>query len=170
MAGMEGLGRLFDLSPDVVPVDISAGAKTGLLVSLKNCSGVSVVVFKGLEAGTDDPVLTFKESKTSSAGSKQSIANGVTKFYKKSAVTLAGTETWTKVTQAASATVTLTSEAANQGIYVIEFPASQLSDGFSYLSVDTGDAGSTAQLAGIMYILHDLSVQRTPANLAAALS
>lgn len=168
MAGMEALGRLIDLSVDFVPVDLSGGANTGKLVSLRNCSGVTVVLYKGLEAGTDDPVLTFKESKDSAGTGKQNFAHGIDHYYQKAAVSLVAATTWTKVTQAAAAAVTLTSQAANQGIYAFEVLASQLTDGFTHLSVDVADAGATAQLGGILYILHDLEIQRTPANLLAA--
>lgn len=165
---MKGLGRLFDLAPGVIPVDLSGGAVTGKRISLRDARSVAFVVFKGLEAGTDDPVLTFQQHTANTGGTSANLAV-VTEYYKKSAVSVAGTETWTKVTQAASQTVTLTSEAANQGIYVVQISADSLSDGYQYVSVNSADAGSTAQLGGILAVLFDLEVQRAPENLQASL-
>lgn len=164
---MYKLGYTFDLSPAIVPVDLSGGAQTGKRVNLRNAQSVNVVVFKGLESGTDDPVLTLQQHKVSSSGTPANLL--VDHYWKKSAVSLAGTETWTKVTQAASQTVTLTSEAANQGIYVIEINTKDLTDGYDYVSVNTADAGSTAQLGCVFYVLADLTVRRDPANLRAGL-
>lgn len=165
---MEALGRLFDLSVGIVPVDLSGGAATGKRISLRDARGAALVVFKGLEAGTDDPVLTFQQHKVNTGGTPANLAT-ITKVYQKAAVTLAGTETWAKVTQAASQTVTLTSQAANQGIYVVQIHADDLTAGYNFVSVNTADAGSTAQLGGALWILYDLEIQRKPENLAAAL-
>ena len=168
---MYGLGRTFDLSAGVVVFDSNSGAGTGKRVSLKNASQVEVLILKGAGSGTDDPVLTLKEHTASSGGSSQNLATGVTEYFKKSAASLAGTETWTRVTQSISATVTLTGEAQRQGIYVVNINATQLSDGYGYVSVDVADTGAAgAQLLGIYYHLGDLDVQRKPANLAASLS
>lgn len=165
---MEALGRLFDLQGAVVPVDLSGGAVTGKRISLRDARGVAFVVFKGLEAGTDDPVLTFQQHKVNTGGTPLNLAV-VTKYYSKAAVTYAGTEAWTKTTQAASQTVTLTSQAPNQGIYVVQISADSLADGYKYVSVNTADAGSTAQLGGILAVLYDLEIQRAPENLQATL-
>lgn len=165
---MEGLGRLFDLEGCIIPVDLSGGATTGKRISLRDATGVAIVLFKGLEAGTDDPVLTFQQHKVNTGGTPANLAT-IDHYYQKSAVTYAGTEAWVKKTQAASQTVTLTSEAANQGIYVVQVNATSLSDGYHFVSVNIADAGSTAQLGGVFAILYDLNVQRAPASLVADL-
>ena len=166
---MEALGREFDLSVGLAVYDTNAGAGTGKRVALKRAGGLTVVLFKAAGVGTDVPVLTLKEHNASSGGTSQNLAR-ITKFYKKSAATLAGTETWSVTTQAASATLTLTGEATNQGIYVIELDSTWLSDGFGYVSVDVADTGAAgAQWAGVLYILRDLEVQRDPTALPAAL-
>lgn len=165
---MYKLGATFDLGPAIVPVDLSGGAQTGKRVMARNCRNVNIVVFKGLEAGTDDPVLTLNQWQASSGGSAAAL--NVDHYWAKAAVSLVGTTTWSKVTMASGRTVTLTSQAANQGIYVIEIDVQKdLTDGYDYVSVDTADAGSTAQLGGILYILADLTIRRDPANLAATL-
>lgn len=165
---MRSLGRLFDLQGAIIPVDLSAGATTGKRISLQEARHVDIVVFKGLEAGTDDPVLTIQQHKVNTAGTPLNLAT-VDHYWKKSAVTYAGTEAWVLVTQAASQTVTLTSEAANQGIYVIEIEADELADTYKYVSVNIADAGATAQLGGVFYVLSNLEVARKPSNLRATL-
>ena len=168
MSGIEALGRLVDYSVGVAPVDLSGGAQTGKRISLKNTSGVQVVIFKGAASSGTDPMFTFKEATADTSGTSQNMANPPAYFYKKSAATLAGTETWTKVTASySSGVLTLTGEEGNQGIYVFDVLAEDLSAGFSYLEVDSGDAGSVAQLGGVLFVAHDLLVQRDPANLAA---
>jgi hypothetical protein len=167
---MQGLGKLYDLSCDLAVYDTNAGAGTGKRVSLKNARSCAVVLFKAAGTGTDVPVLTLNEANASSGGSSQALAK-ITTWHKKSGTTLAGTETWTTTTQAAGSTLTLTGEATKQGIYVFEVSADSLSDGYGYISVDVADTGSAgAQWAGVLYILSDLEVKRSPANLAAALA
>lgn len=168
MSGIEALGRLDDFSIAVAPVDLSGGANTGKRVSLKNCTGIQVVIIKGAASSGTDPAFTFKEATADTGGTSQAMATPPGYFYKKSAATLAGTETWSKVTASfSSGVITLTGEEGNQGIYVFDVLSEDLSAGFSYLEVDNSDAGSVAQLGTVLYIAHDLLAQRDPANLAA---
>ena len=168
MAGIEALGRVVDFSAAVVPADLSGGPLTGKRVSMKNCVGLMVVLYKGAASSGTDPGLTFKESTADTSGTTQNMATPPAYYYKKSAATLAGTETWSKVAATySSGTVTLTGEEGNQGIYVFDILSEDLSAGFSYIEVDAADAGTVAQLGGVLYIAHDLSTQRDPANLAA---
>lgn len=168
MAGIEALGRETDFTIGVAPVDLSGGAQTGKRVSLKNASGVQVVIVKGAASTGTDPAFTFKEATADTSGTSQVMANPPAYFYKKSAAALAGTETWAKVAATYSTgVVTLTGEEGNQGIYVFDVLAEDLSAGFDYLEVDSGDAGSVAQLGTVLFVVHDLLAQRSPANLAA---
>ncbi len=166
---LRGLGYRFDLAVGSVPYDTNAGASTGKRIRLRDARAVAFVLYKGAGSGTDDPVLTLKEANASSGGTLQNLA-AITKYYKKEATTLAGTETWAKTTQAAAATLTLTGSAQKQGIYVVEVSADALSDGFAYVELDVADTGAAgAQLGAVMAILSDLEVARDPANLAATL-
>lgn len=165
---MRALGRLYDIGPAFVPVDLNAAGATGLRVSLQNASGVSFVFFKAA-GGAETVTLTLQEHSASSGGTSQNLAV-ITRINKKTATTLAGTETWTEVTQAAGATYVNTGDGAKQGIYVIGVDAAQLSDGFGYVSLGSSDPGSTAQLGACLAVLHDLEVQRKPANLRATLA
>lgn len=167
---MEGLGRLFDLSTGFSPVDMSAAANTGKRVSLRNCGGVDIVFIKAAGTAGQDPVITLKEHDASASGTSQNLA-ALTRRYQKQEATLDGDETWSLVTQAAAATMTLDGTSAEEeGVYVIPLEASALSDAFDYISVDVADVGANAQLGTILYVLRDLKVQRKPANLAAPLS
>lgn len=166
---MEALGRLIDLSVGFAPVDMQTGTNTGKRVSLRNAGGITYVLFKAVGTAGDDPVLTFQQHTALSSGTTSNLAI-VDHFYSKSAALLVGTEKWVRTAQAASQTVTLTGEAANQGIYVFEIEAASLSDTYNYVSLNVADVGGNAQLGCVLYALRDLEVKRKPANLAAALS
>jgi len=168
MAGIEALGRLVDFSAAVLPVDLSGGANTGKRVSMKNCVGMLLVIIKGPASSGTDPAFTFKEATAFTSGTSQNMAAPPGYYYQKSAASFAGSETWSKKTATySSGAITLTSEEGNGGIYVFNVLSQDLSAGFSYLEVDSSDAGSVAQLGTVLYIAHDLSTGRDAANLAA---
>lgn len=162
---MEALGRLFDFSNGVAPIDLQT-ARTGKLVSLRNASGVAIVVFKGAGTAGDDQTYTLKEHTGSADSTGQNLAV-IDHWYVKEETTLDGDEVWVKKTQTAAATVTEADDAEVEQILVIEVDAASLSDGYSHVSLSNDGAGSNAQLGGILYVLHDLTVQRKPTNLAA---
>jgi hypothetical protein len=168
----EGLGRLFDISVGAAPVDLSSAAVTGKRVSLKRAAALSIVVFKAAGTAGDDPTVTLKQHTASSSGTTSNLAV-IDHYYLKDAATLAGTETWTRVSQAAAATIAdpggAGTSAEHQQILVIPVLGTSLSDGYSYVSLDVADVGTNAQLGGVLYLLHDLTAGRAPANLAAAL-
>ena len=96
---------------------------------------------------------TFTLNKASSfAGSYTTLAV-VTRYYTNTATN--GTAVWVKVTQAAAATVVIASGSVAFTVFT-----SQLSDPSNYLKVTVGASGL------VTAILHDLTVQRAPANLA----
>lgn len=171
----EGLGRIFDLSVGFIPVDMQTAANTGKRVSLHNCAGVTIVLFKAVGTAGDDPALTLKQHTASSSGTTANLAV-IDHYYYKSAVSaaLAGTETWTRVAQTAAATITdpggLGFSAESSMIVAIEVAGTSLSDGYKYVSLDVADVGGNAQLGGVLYIKHQLVAGRTPANLPAGLS
>lgn len=137
MAGMEGLGRVLD----VVPI------ASGVYISMKNCSGITFVC-----TGAD--TFTVREAKDSSGTSVQNIGNVITHYYQNTST--AGAAGWTKQPQAAGAAVT------QAGAYttVIEIFGSQMDDGFDYIYCHAAASGL------VTAIPHDLTVQRSPANLA----
>ncbi len=168
--GIKGLGRAFDIGSVVAPVaDLAAGAQTGHRVHLKNYDGVAFVLYMGaVSAGTDTFVPDVQQHTVASGGSPLDL-DAVTTWYHKSEAVLDGDETWTKVTQAAASEVSLTGAtyAALQMIVVIEVLASQLADGYEWVSIDMADPGAGGTRAGgILAILFNLNVQRAPENLA----
>jgi hypothetical protein len=167
----EGLGRLFDLSAGIVPVDSQTAAMTGKRVSLRNAAACTVVVFKAAGTANDDPVLDLQQHTAASGGASADL-DVIDHFYIKQEATLDGDETWTRVAQTAASEVTLNATSAEtQMIVAIEVMGTSLSDGYDYISLDIADTGSAgAQLISVLYILHDLQVQRAPTNLIAPLS
>ncbi|GAA1749452.1 hypothetical protein [Nonomuraea bangladeshensis] len=163
---MEALGRLFDIVPAFTPVDLNTNdGATGLRVHLKNCTGVTFVFFKGAGTAGADPDLAIKQHTAASSGTTADLAVA-THFYRKEEATLDADETWTKVSQSASATVDLGDASAEvEGLYVVEISANSLSDGYEWVSVNVAATAANAQLGAGLYILHGLNVQRAPAKL-----
>ena len=144
MAGMVALGRVFNI----------VGTASGVGIAL---NGASAIGFYGTNDGTYTLTLA-----TSFAGSysQPSNWNPVTYAWTNSD-NGAGTGQWAKVTQAASNAVVTASDIA---VY-FEVLTSQIPDTYNYIKCTktaTND-GNPALLA----IVHDLDVQRTPANLPA---
>lgn len=165
---MYKLGYAFDLGLDVAPVDLSAAAVTGKRTNLRNAQNLNVVVFKGAGvASSVDPVLTLNQWQAATGGAAAPL--NVDHCWVKSAAAMANTETWTRfavgVPGVGSNTVTLTGLALLQAIVAIEINTKDLADGYDYVSVDTAKASTFAQVAGLLYLLADLSVRRTPVNL-----
>lgn len=116
-------------------------------VNLENARGVTFVLI-GATSGN----ATINECNAASGGTEQALAV-ITRYYTQAS------GVWTKVTQAAASTVT----AVTGGLLAVYISASSLSDGFKYVDA-THASGS------FVYILHDLDVQRKPANLKAVTS
>jgi hypothetical protein len=160
----EALGRLFDLACGWAPTSMHA-ALTGNRISLQNYGGVTIVFFSGAAGTTDDPAPSLQQHTAYTGGTTADLAIMDT-IYRKSETTLDGDEAWTKTTQTAAAIMTgVAGEAEKQKIYVIEVDADQLTDGYTHISVNHADLGTDAELCCILYILRDLKVQRTPANM-----
>ncbi len=160
------LGRLFDITNGLSIVDLNTGANTGLFINMKNAEICTFVFFAAAGTAGADLVFDLQESTALSGGTTQDL-DIITDWFKKEETTLDGDETWTRVSQSAGSEVTVTDTGADvQQIYVFEVLASQLSDGFKYLSLNVADA-SQAKIGGILAIMSSLKVQRKPENLAA---
>ncbi len=137
MAGMEGLGRLYNVAP------IAAGAA----VSMRDCSGYTFVC-----TGNDTFTLTLSPT----FGGNYALANSalITRYYTNPQTN--GTGVWTKVTQAAGSAVTISS-----GSVAFDVLASQLGPASPqvYLKVTQSSGGLVTAIA------HDLEAARAPANL-----
>lgn len=136
MAGMEGLGRLFN----------TVAAASGIHIPMDACTGITFVSF--LDAGNQ--TVTLRESKD---GASEQLLPAITKYYKAPGVG----GTWTRVDMAAGSAITL-ADATNDAIAIF-VSAAQLSDGFNCLEL-------TASSGTCYAIMHDLRVKRAPENLA----
>lgn len=160
---MEGLGRVFDVAPVIVPVDIAGGAQTGARVHIGNADGISFLVFKEkASTASDDTTLTVQEHTAYSGGTSTSLAV-LDHFYQKAATAIDPDDTWSKNDSTTTSTVLLDSE--NESITVIEVKASDLDSGYEWVSVNATDTSTAGQYLSVVAILHGLKVQRTPANL-----
>ncbi|MEV0618548.1 hypothetical protein AB0I81_34835 [Nonomuraea sp. NPDC050404] len=135
---MEGLGRLFNV----------VAQASGVHIPLTNAQGVTFICFE--DDGSQ--VVTLKES--INGNSEQNLAV-IDKVYKGPGVG----GTWTKVTQAAAATYDNVDDTTNDAV-VVYVGADQLSDGYNCVEL-TNDGGNP-----VIAIVHDMNVQRDPANLA----
>lgn len=141
MAGMEGLGRVFNV--------ISVASGVGI-----NLSGASAVSF----IGTNDNTYTVTIAKTFAGSYTQPTGfNPIARWYQDTS-NGAGTAAWTKQTQAASNALVIASD------YQVVFTvlASQMPDLYQYVKCTASSPGDGTLVA----VLHDLTVQRGPANLA----
>lgn len=135
---MEALGRLFN----VLAVADDA------YVPMKDASAVTFVTH--LAAGD---TYTLTEATTAAGGSAQ-VLTTITRFHRQATVGAA----WERVTQAAASTMVLS---ASYDVGVLTIDATELSDGYKYLKLASTSTGT------VVAILHDLLVQRAPANLPA---
>ncbi len=142
MSGMEFLGR------HGIPVL----AASGVAINLSGCTGVAFY-------GINDNTYTLTISKTFAGPySQPSGWNPITHYYT-NADNGVGTGAWSdKVTQAASNVVTIGSDIA----VAIELFGSMVPDGYLYVKCTASAPGDGVLVA----VLHDLTVQRKPVNLA----
>lgn len=166
---MDALGYGFDIGSVTVPTDAVAGAITGNRISLRNAAGVSfVVVTTGASTDVTDVDL---QQHTASTGGTTADLDVITSYHYKSEATLDGDETWTHATQTAASEITNVGAASEELLLVVEVDATQLSDGYDYVSLNIPDLGTNGtRHCCIVPILRGLSVQRKPANLVAPLS
>jgi hypothetical protein len=149
MPGSDGLGRVFDVVPIVT---------SGPAISLKNCNAVSFVI----TGATAVPTLSIATSfgGTYRAGSFFTPAwVPITRVYWSTATD--GTVTWAKATITAAATYThgTTTGLTTAVGSVFTVFTSQLPNGYNYIKCTVTGSGIGAA------VVHDLAVQRTPANL-----
>lgn len=120
-------------------------------------TGGTVTIATTVPGGSEDPVLTLKSHTASTGGSSTSLPV-ITEYFLKRETTLDGDETWTKVTQAAAATISdpggSGTSAEEQQLVVFNVRADQIPAADNWLSVDIGDVGATAQLGLAFYVIH----------------
>lgn len=169
---MEALGRLFDVSIGWSPVDAQS-AQTGKRVSLRHATGCTILVVKAAGTAGDDHSYDVQQH-TASTGGTTADLDVVTRYHLKQETTLDGDEVWTTVTQSAASEITdagaAGTSAEQEQILAIEIDSRSLSDGYAYISLNSGGEGSNAQLSTCIYILHGLLKQAAPASMPVPLS
>lgn len=134
---VEGLGRVFNISL----IAASAG------ISLRDAQGATICV-----SGADTGVVIT--SSATFGGTYATPGNIITR--KQTNTSTSGTAKWVEATQAASNTVVC---AAGQTTFYVD--ANDLPSGNEYIKATPGSTGL------VTVVVHDLLVQRDPANLAA---
>lgn len=165
------LGYTWDAGEGVPPQDFHTGANTSKRLMLRNGQcGAFLVHMAAAASGTDDLVFTLNEHTAATSGTTTALA-AITTAWVKSATTLAGTETWTKITQAAASTLTLAGAtyATKQLLLVVQINKTDMDAGYDYLSLSCAATAAVSRIGSITNLLTDLSVRRDPANLAATL-
>ncbi len=156
-----GLGFKFDVALGNTPADAVAGAITGKRVHLANYAQAALVVICG--SGSTDIADLDVQQHTAASGGTSTDLDVVTFYHLKAATTLAGTEQWTKVTQAAASEITDFGGASAQQLLVVEFDAAQLADGYEWISADFPDFGTNgSKYVASVWMLHGLRYQREP--------
>jgi hypothetical protein len=161
------LGRLFDITPVIMPADLVGGAKTGKRIHMKHGRTVTFVAVKSTDGGTTDDFALDVQEHTASTGGTSTDLDIVTDYFTKSETALDGDEAWVRTTQtAASEIAAITGTAELELVLVVEVQASDLSDGYEWISVNTPDLGSTdVQIGVVIAIISDLAAGRKPENL-----
>lgn len=159
-----GLGRDFDIGGVNVASDAVAAAITGKRVSLEHAEGVTFLVVKATDGGTDDDLQTDLQEHNAATGGTSQDLDVVTDYWTKSEAVLDGDETWSKTTQAAASEIAAIAGTAElEVVLAVSVHASQLSAGFNWVSLNIPDLGATdVQYTAIIPILWGLKVQRAP--------
>jgi hypothetical protein len=160
-----GIGRLFDIGLGIMTVNLNTGTNTGKNISLLNCAGVGVLIYKSANGTTDDLQCDLQEV-NGYAGTPRDL-DIITRYWTKSESTLDNDEPWVLTTQtAASEIAAIAGTAELQIMLYFEVMADKLSDGYTHIAVNVPDLGSTdAGLGGVFYIPFGLRVQRTPPDM-----
>ena len=146
MALGEGLGRLFDVEPEISQYTTVRG------VSLKDAAGVTFVCW-GLSGYAGD---TFKVSASATHSGGYAAINPITRYYTKA--TTDGTSQWVDSGDLASNLGTISIGSGSVAFYI---GADDLPAGSMYVEVSPGTSGI------VTAIVHDLEVQRNPKYLRA---
>jgi len=165
------LGYAFDVGFNGLSGDLSSVAITGKRTRCRDNRNVNFLVQLGAAAsGTADVVCTVNQWQASSGGSAQPYV--CDHLWIKSATTLANTESWVNVANAAvdgTIKVLGATNATKQVLAVIEVHVPGLLAGYDYVSVDIATV-AVARTAFVTAIPADLNRRRGPANEAPLLS
>lgn len=135
------------------PVNMASGANNGDWVSMKNYGRCAIVLFKGQGTAAEDPVITVQQA-TDVSGTTSKSLTFTRVDYK--AGTLSSVSQFTTVAQAAAANYTLDAGEL-EAIAVIDIKVEDLDKANSYdcIRANIADVGTTAQIGGVLYLLHE---------------
>lgn len=133
------------------PIDLDAGANTGLRVDMQQFKRVTWIVAVAAGTTPSSHTFAFKQHTVASAGTPAVLSHANPYFHKLGAAT-----SFTKVQPAAAADSydldTLVGDA--KFVLVFEVLSEDLSDGYRWVSLDLTDAGG-AQLGTVIAICHE---------------
>jgi hypothetical protein len=164
------LGYTFDVGLDGYDAALASAGFTGIRQNVTDCQNINFVTFVGAAgSGSEDLVFTLSQHNAASSGTTKALV--VDHVWVKAATTMDGTETWTKVANAATdGTFTLAGAtyADHQCIVVFEVNTKDLYDTtYNWVSLSIADPGSGTRAGVVLAIPADLQVRRSPDQLLA---
>lgn len=138
----------------VIPVNLATAANNGDFVSMKGYGRCAIVLFKGIGTAGEDPVITIEQA-TDVAGTGTKVVDFSRIDTKVGTQT--GIGTFTKTAVAAGGTYVDAVSGEAEGLFVIDIKAEDLDidAGFDCIRAKVADVGTTTQLGGVLYLLHE---------------
>ncbi len=143
------------VQPAFMPVNMATGANNGDWVKLTDYRRCAIIFVGSIGTAGDDPTITVLQA-TDTAGSNPKALT-FTRVDKKQATALTSVGQFTTITQAAADTYTNDTLAELQKVVVIDIKAEDLdiANGFEAIQASVADVGTNAQLATMIYVLHE---------------
>jgi len=154
------LHQVSDLIIGLDPVDLSAAAKDGRWVSMKDLVGMNVLLIAGIGTAGDDPVINLQQA-TDSSGTGAKTLNIYDLVYKIGSTQIdAADDAWVRdtaidrdnsVASWSSATIAGAENTLLVNCYVLPQDLDVAND-FAYIRLQVADVGANAQLGAILYV------------------
>lgn len=150
------------------PVADTNGGKTADWISVQNYKRCVVIFAAG--AGTGDSIVTLNQAQSATGTGSKALT--FTTFYTKTATTdLSAVANWTKTTQAAAATATISAWAAKSKLCAIELHAEELDFANSFYFVNAVLSGASAATLGyVLFLLGEARYPCAPESMLTAIS
>jgi len=166
---MERLGLDYDISPCIVPVDLTTALNTGLRVCLRDCESCDLVVMSAVGTAPEDMVIDIQQANAATGGTAKDL-DVIDHLYYKTEATLEGDELWVEQTQTIASEIAITALypiAEEQDIAVFHIEAADLdfAGGYYWVFLTIADVGAQSQVGCAFAIRTSLNVQRKPSNL-----
>lgn len=133
------------------PIDLDAGANTGARIDMQKFKRVTFVVIAAAGTTPSAHLHTLKQHTAASAGTSADLSVDNPYYHKAGAAT-----EFTKVQPTSAAAAYDVDTLVGDAKYVVVFEVlqEQLTDGYRWVSLDTGDVGG-AQLGTVLAICHE---------------